>query len=312
MVRRQNGNEYCRGCEQNPSCVYGRVFEPDCSLIFGKVLNGARDGLRGLTVGASFPIVAKEATRHIPGTVEPENGRVRVGIGDLFAIRLLAIGGTANSILSKVIEAVEELGRFQGLGPDRVRFKIEHSATKERKWQCGFSSMPLDSVHIGQVPFLRIELATPLSIKVTQSSEKPSCGMVEKAIPQGDRFKRRSYPKSLDCDITLETLVRESVRTVRRAINEFGDEKWAADWNPNPLYEISRNVPCIANELRPFHQRRNSNRQSMNWEFRGFYGSMTFQSVPTNVLPWLACAGMLGVGDSRNCGAGNWQLKLHA
>jgi hypothetical protein len=80
------------------------------------------------------------------------------------------------------------------------------------------------------------------------------------------------------------------------------------DWMS--MREQADQVQIGSNHLEQFHQHRTSGRQHSRWENIGLFGSITFLNVPLFALPWLQWAGRLGVGDSRNCGAGLWHMEL--
>ena len=77
------------------------------------------------------------------------------------------------------------------------------------------------------------------------------------------------------------------------------------------MLERATAVSIANNHLEAFHQNRTSGRQHARWENVGLLGSITFLNVPLFAIPWLQWAGRLGVGDSRNCGAGLWQMELN-
>ena len=260
---------YCTGCLRNAECLYGRVYEPDRQIIDGTVRNGMRQGLRGITTSTEFPL------------------RELATPGDEIVIRLLAIGEASRQLVRPTLEALAHQGRTSGLGPDQVRLALGHEDLSTHTWQLIADDLPT-SLTSGKVPWLQINLETPLYLK---------------------NRSRGRQPRHAACP-TLGMLLRESIRTVRRALSEFASPAIELDFDPRELFSACDTLSSEQEAFTVFHQSRTSARQNSRWETSGWTGWAVYRDVPLSVLPWLVWGGRLGVGDSRNCGAGLWHMAL--
>lgn len=266
---------YCRDCVLNPDCSYGRNWEPDRKLIDGFVRGGMRDGLRSLTIGA-LPL---------------DSSQQLSGASNRIELRLMAAGNSAISLLEVVLEMIEKQGKEIGLGADSIRFQVDRSSMSITEHFLEFSSLPTQRVD-QPLCSLALDLTTPLFLKTDDRKE-----------PRPTKSIKRNFASHL----TFRDLLSNSVRTVRRAINEFSDPDWSRTTNLSGFFEDLDSVVLSENELIPFGQSRVSHRQDRaKWEISGFQGQLKCTGVNAAFVPWLKWAGLLGVGDSRNCGAGVW------
>jgi len=203
--------------------------------------------------------------------------------GDEFVIKLLAIGEASRRLVRPTLEALAYEGRTSGLGPDHVRVAFENEDIFTHTWQLVADDLPTN-LSKGKVPWLRINLESPLFLKDRgrSSMQRPELGM----------------------------LLRESVRTVRRALSELVTPAIELDFDPRELFSACDTIYCEQEAFTQFRQSRTSARQNARWKTKGWTGWAIYRDVPLSVLPWLAWGGRMGVGDSRNCGAGLWHLVL--
>jgi len=268
-----NAVHYCRGCTRNATCAYGRAFEPDRLMIEGRSPKGMRDGLRGISLAPEFPTNLVAAS------------------GDGFLLRLLGIGAISSSMLDITAEAIDALGATKGLGPDNVKIRVDRARIQEEAWHINTRALP-QTISCENVPFVRIVLETPLFLKSGPSNSN-----------------RRFTWKTNDAP-TLASLLRESIRTVRRAVDEYNECGFEMTWDPRDLLTAAENITCESENWTSYEQSRTSSRQNARWIPSGWHGSVVYRDVPVMLLPWLVWGGRLGVGDSRNCGAGLWHVVL--
>jgi hypothetical protein len=265
------------------------VFEPDRLIIDGFVRQGRRQGLRGITFAPEFPV------------------REQATAGDHFALRVMGLGVVSMAMMPVALEAIRVLGSTVGLGPDHVRFALEESTAVWRTWGLHRETLPTQ-LGVGTVPWLRLNLETPLYLKQHSALGECENGQFG-GRPRRPATKRRFTHTAADAP-TLEGILRESIRTVRRAIAEFSDDGRTMEFDPGPLLDAAARVECLHRSWMTFRQSRLSARQDARWEPSGWHGQAIYRDVPLALLPWLTWAGHLGIGDSRNCGAGLWRLEL--
>lgn len=276
---------YCQGCTYNPECVYGRNFEPDRTMIAGQYSLGCRDGVRPITIGTGV-------FRAHSQTVQP---------GDRLPVRLMFLGNHAVELQDEVIGDIQAAGSARGITPDRIRFEFVPLSdgwdTTEINKRSLMQQIGADAVHVP----LRIRLTSPLFLKQRSGGQKNS--------KQFD--SRRSYRNGSEAHPSFAVMWREAVRLVRRVLDEYGDE--TNDFlsiNYSAIVAAGDSIQPGDTRLTSFQRERGSSRQSRRWRMRGWIGEATFESVPQWMLPWLEIAGRLGVGDSRNCGAGQWDVDV--
>ena len=293
---------YCLNCDRMAECSYGRIFEPDRLLISGRVHRGARDGLRGITIATQCytePAGPADASLLTSATSEHSSSynSLEIQPGDELTVRLLQIGPEAIDLGAEVLKVLQASGRTRGLGPDHVRFEIDRASTSQQTSDLSIDSLPLHAL-AGSVPSLKIHFDTPLFLKI-KTADESNFGRT-----------RRRFTDSSDSRPTISTVFRESLRTVRRAVNEYANDDWAVGTDMRFLLDSADDAKMVGSDLQPFTQPRSSARQERRWQLMGWRGSLTVADVPLHWLPYLQWAGRLGVGDSRNCGAGLWRLEL--
>lgn len=276
---------YCQGCTYNAECAYGRNFEPDRMMIAGQYSLGCRDGVRPITIGS--------------GVFPTRNQTVQAG--DRLPVRLMFLGNQAIELQDEVVHDVQTAGSARGITPDRIRFELIPQADSGDT--VAISKLSLlqqfgtDAVH----PRVRIRLTSPLFLK--QRSDR------QKSDKRYD--SRRSYSNGIDAHPNFPVLWRESVRLVRRVLDEYGDG--TSDFlsiNYSTLVAAGESIHAGGIHFASFQRERGSSRQSRRWQMRGWFGDATFENVPQWMMPWLELAGRLGVGDSRNCGAGQFAVGV--
>lgn len=300
FLRHELDERYCRDCLRMPECLYGLTFEPDRSRIGdGMVIRGAREGVRALTIATQYPFESQQPASAIESSVLAAEHTVDAHEGDSVFLRVLQIGRAAQDLLPVTIAALNQRGQQRGLGPDRVRFSLENMDAGQEHWILSGTDLPM-KLSNGVVPRLRLVLQTPLFIKTEGSGTE---------IPT-ENGRKRGYAASPSTAPSFAELFQQSLRTVRRAMNEYGYQEWGMDTDFMELRNAARGVDLIENQLVTIRQPRSSSRQGARWLLSGWSGGMTFSNVPISLIPYLQWGGRLGVGDSRNCGAGLWMLQL--
>jgi hypothetical protein len=283
---------YCRGCSLNQSCRYGRVLEPYREGLRAEEQNkmegaeegrgraGAREGLRGLTIAPVFPA--------------PETATV----GQILRLRVLGLGSENKGLMRDALHVLHQQGQQAGLGPDRVKLQLQPNSLQLQQSVISASELPTEPGS-GVVPSVRLHLETPLLLRESKDKTGKRTGA------RGRRYLTQIEPAD-----SLPTLLRDSIRTVRRALEEYGSTRQWFDFDPGPLLAAAAEVPCERFEWETIKQQRFSARRDQRWEVTGWQGYATYRNVPVGILPWLIWGGRLGVGDSRNCGGGLWHLVL--
>ena len=266
---------YCRGCEQNAACAYGRVFEADLLMQHGRTAKGVRDGMRFVSIASSFPgpELAEEGQRH--------------------QVRLLTIGEEANSLAMPLLNLLAEHGDRRGLGSDHVRFALDPNSLVREKRSLRSSELPRQ-ICGATVPSVEILLGSPLSLKGCDQVGGPQPGMKELF----DHSLRTVSRVIRECGTEpgrLDTLGDVDFRGLKDAAAQVECESSQFQW-----FEQSRSS----------RRQQQHPDLSSKWEFRGWCGSAVFRNVPLALIPWLTWAGHIGIGDSRVCGAGMWCLRL--
>lgn len=300
-LRVPSQERYCLNCQRMPQCSYGRVFEPDQLMLTGRVDRGARGGLRGITLatpllatGGGPPCDGRDHTPFTGGNPQDPVSRICIQPGTTVPLRLLQLGPTASTVADQVIAVLAQQGAEQGLGPQRARFELDWASLRSEPLELRPDSLPLQRSG-GSLPYLRFHLETPLCLKSPAPTDRPH-----------DRTTRR-YSETPP---TIGRLFRESLRTVRRAVNQYACDDWAQQADLRCLIEAADALPTCDERLQFLTQPRHSARQQRRWQTAGWYGSLGVRNVPLELLLYFHWAGRLGVGDSRNCGAGLWRLEL--
>ena len=290
----RSNSSYCQGCVKNADCSYGRVFEPDLKIISPQLIRqGAQQGLRGITFATGVLCIAETSSR-FDGKSPSDNSKVWVEAETQLLVRILSLGTQAIEFVPMVMEALDAFGQSTGLwGQPPVYFKVQPSAIATHSWSLRPATLPTEFCH-GIVPLVTLNLETPLSMKLASRIDSD----------------RRQFSQSTAAPPTFRDIFAASHRTVRRAINEFADPDYCNDLDVGSFIRASYDVVCIDQDLDYFTQTRASRRHDGPHQQTGWLGSMTFRDVPLAYLPWLVWAGRLGIGDSRNVGAGLWHVVL--
>ena len=294
---------YCQGCAKNAQCGYGRVFEPDLKVIApGLIRQGAAQGLRGITFAT--PVLAHDQNdKPADDLAEVALSRVTVEAGTVLSVRILALGTESIQLLPLVSQTLHAFGRTSGLwGQPPVHFIVQPQSTRTESLTLSPSTLPIQFCS-GIVPLVRIDLQTPLSLKRSCPGDHRT--QLEKL---GDEKRHFSNPNS--APPTFREIFSNSFRTIRRAINEFADPTFCDGLPLGEFINASEQVSLVEHNLRYFEQQRASRRHDEPHNQSGWLGSLTFRDVPLAYIPWLMWAGKLGIGDSRNCGAGLWHVVL--
>ena len=266
---------YCRGCEQNAECLYGRVFEPDLLMQHGRTSKGVRDGMRFVSVASSFPgpECAEEGQRH--------------------RVRLLSVGEEAGSLAMRILHLLADYGDRRGLGPDHVRFFLD-PASLVREERCLRSSELPRRICGATVPEVEVLLGAPLGLKGFDRSGGPQPAMKD------------LFDHSLR---TVSRVIRECGREAGR-LDALGDVDFRGLKDAAARVECASSQFQWFEQSRSSRRQKQHPDLSSHWEFKGWCGSVVFKNVPLALIPWLTWAGHLGIGDSRVCGAGIWCLRM--
>jgi len=194
-------------------------------------------------------------------------------------VRVAAVGEHAIGMFDDIDFLLRLLGR-SGIGPDHVPF----STGKKR------------------IDFLELdvsEFSLPLKTKCRSVTD------IE-LTTQSPLLAQKSWLRSPP---SFSSLAMASIRTVSRAIREVGSQSLAGiDFKLLKQYtELVAEVDAAWSKN---DYRRSSNRQGTKWRMNGWIGSAHYKAVPDLLIPWLEWGGRLGIGDSRNCGAGIWQIQI--
>ncbi len=300
--------KYCRGCTEMPRCNYGRAFEPDLETLGLPTHRGIQQGLRTVTIGITHRDKNKlsSITENSPEASSSQKGQLSdaplATTHNRLEIRILQIGSDSFALSKPIIDLVDTLGRKRGFGPDRVQCKVLPNTVSEYKLRLTADQHLPTKQASGPasltIPRMKIVLQSPLLLKQ------------EKREQNGPQVRKRHYQSGFSDKPDFSQLVRVALRTVRRAINEVANPAWGRTLDMRDILEQCSNVQMSSHELEAFRQNRTSKRQKSTWQLMGWTGSMSFENVPAQVLPVLQWAGILGIGDSRNCGAGLWEIHL--
>lgn len=291
------------------TCGYGRTFEPDLNALGLPIHRGIQEGLRTITIGVTNLLKQDHiaaggdlVNRATPNS-EPENVTASNVHPRYLEVRILQIGNSSFALTQPLIKLMEKLCLQSGLGPEHVRAKVLQDTFFERRLTLTpdqhLSLSPTPSLSSSRVAKITILLKSPLLLKRRQKKR------------DGLYPRKRAYQASDHDFPTFSQLVRESLRTVRRAINELADPEWGRNLEVQSFLAQCEAVQMDSHELKRFQQDRTSARQQRAWQITGWTGSMSFAEVPLQALPLLQWAGILGIGDSRNCGAGLWEILLN-
>ncbi|GIW83337.1 MAG: hypothetical protein KatS3mg105_5144 [Gemmatales bacterium] len=274
---------YCRGCEHMLDCLYGRTLEPDLIQLGRPVHRGARDGLRALSVAVEVVDPARRGHQRL--------------------VRWLAIGADALAILDAARQAARQQLQTAGIGQAGIVASLSERPCVEQELRLEPSNLTTEFGRAGQTVPVRIVLQSPLFLKRKTGPRRPPADVRLPGQP------KRRFDTQARRPPTPGELVRESVRTVRRAIQEYLDPHWTADRDLSDFVARADRIEPSRQDWTPFQHARSSNRQQRRWDMAGWMGEVTVVDMPECYLPWLHWGGLLGVGDSRNCGAGLWGIE---
>lgn len=282
--------DYCRGCHLNATCEYGRVFEPDRLIIDGRVRMGCRDGVRGVTIGAAGLNLRDR----------------RVQAGDRLAVRFLFVGPAAIKLKMTILEMLRDVSQNATLGPDRIRFRVDGDTIRRDSFDLFPDKFQVQSSPGDDRVSILLRLHSPLCLKSRPEKSSQDGGR----SPSRDFTRRRRFGGDAESIVTVPRLIRESVRIVRRVFDEIQPD---LVWHDTAAFldeclTLAERSEIDLSRLRATQQTRGSARKNSKWELTGWVGEVTLHHVPLIAVPWLIWAGILGVGDSRNCGAGLWTI----
>jgi len=256
--------QYCRGCPHMADCGYGQAFEPDAA-----VAAASRDAPRPLVIAPAFP-------------VEP---RGRAGVR--FNLDVTAIGSAAIKALPGVVRAIVDAGRFDGLGPDRVRFNITRSDEPPRQTVVRPATLPTQAAPAPVVRDVTIELTAPLFLR-----------------ERGEAGSRRQIARP-----ELIHLLRASMRVAREFL---GDAARCPGRGHLDLDDLAATIQPTSAALEAFAQDKASHRSQERFGMEGVTGSWHFAALPACLVPWLQLGGILHCGGHRIAGAGGWEVGFRA
>lgn len=272
-------SQYCLGCVKNPHCNYGTIFEPDRLMIDGQVQGGRRNGLVALTIGGRCDNFDNDDQRNesLPKA----------------DFRMMAIGVKAVESIQSILEKLIKLGQVQGIAPDRLRpgtrFNVQSGPLEWSEHLLSIDELPIQLEPTGELCSLLLEFDSPLLIKE----------------PAGERTKH--YSNSFD----FPSFFSHCHRTIRRAVQEFHSPAWSRDLNFRSFFELVSEVSIVRMDGSIEEFRRRSNRRDgQPWELSGILGRYQLAHVPRVFVPWIRWAGLIGIGDSRNCGMGCFRVEI--
>jgi len=256
--------QYCRGCPHMPDCGYGQAFEPDAA-----VNKASRDAPRPLVIAPEFPVAP----------------RARAGVR--FNLDVTAIGEAAINALPGVLRAIVDAGRFDGLGPDRVRFNVERSEEPPLQTVVGPATLPTRATPLPIVRDVTIALSSPLFLR-----------------ERGQAGNRRQIARP-----ELVHLLRASMRVAR---DFLGDAARCPGRSHIDLDEMAAAIQPTKVRLQAFAQDKASHRSQKRFGMEGVTGSWHFATLPACLVPWLQLGGMLHCGGHRIAGGGGWEVSFPA
>ena len=279
QLEAERESRYCLGCKKNPDCRYGRIFESDRELIDAEVQGGRRNGIVALTIGGRSAMV---------------EGKIENNLAGRFAqIRLMAVGGIAIANVDEALKKLSRLGAEQGIAPDRsrvgTRFRILGESLDWDDHKLIPKVIPCTLDTIPGLCSVLVEFDSPLMFK-------------EKTIGNSKRYSD---------ELNFASFFSHCHRTVRRAIQELHSPQWSEDCNFQAFFDLVPFVTIDRVEQSIEEFRRRSNRQNCEpWDLTGITGKYKLTRVPQAFVPWMKWAGLLGIGDSRNCGMGCFRIQV--
>jgi len=245
------------------ACGYGKAFEPDAVGQAG----GSRDAPRPIVISPEYPVPVKA----VPGL--------------RFHVDVTAIGPAALLALNDVARSLVDAGRFDGLGPDRVRFNVIRDTIPPIRATIAANALPKRAALEPLVKDASIRLTGPLFLR-----ERKQAG------------SRRQIAAP-----TLGHLFRASMRVAREFL---GDAALCPDQGHLELDELAAGIIPSEVAILPFSQDKASHRSREKFGLEGVTGSWAFTALPACLVPWLQLGGMLHVGGHRIAGAGGWDVEF--
>lgn len=198
-------------------------------------------------------------------------------------IRLVAVGIEINQALPALQHALQtacEDGRGLGLVTP-VRFDYQTAEVADFTWDSRQLPLEDDGVRVDR---LQIPLLTPLILKRrTPGRQREVC-----RLP------------------SLEDLFKASAKVVQEAFKCQGQPLIA---DLQQLISATRSASTSPRSaIRHLEQWHRSRRAYAPRPVQAISGVLEYTHVPQAVLPWLAMAGVLHVGEHRVAGAGHWML----
>jgi len=246
------------------TCGYGLVFEPDAVAS-----EGARDAPRPLVIAPEFP-VSQRATA-----------------GQQVHLDIITIGAAAGATVPGVLRALVDAGRFDGLGPDRVRFNVVFDQEPPLRTAIDPALLPKEASPLPVVRNVTLRLSSPLFLR-----------------ERGGNGNRRQILRP-----TLENLFQASMRVAREFL---GEAALCPGRGHLDLDDLAGAIEPTLGSVEPFTQDKASHRSRDRFRLEGVTGAWSFAWLPACLVPWLQLGGLLHVGGHRIAGAGGWGLTFDA
>ena len=268
----------CEECELSSNCLYAAVFHPSPPDTFAD---------------------AKKFSAQPPPYVlnPPASGKRIFHPGERTSFDLVLVG-KARDYLPYFLFAFDQIGR-RGLGPERGKFSVEKvELLKAGRAYCIYrendrylrtpaelESGPADGDRFetpesGSVPFLAIELETPLRLK------------------QKGRLATR-----LDFSLFFTSLSRR-IDLLSRFYGS-GDRPELSD-----LRQKAETVVTCKDETFWYDWPRYSTRQKTLMKLGGLRGKIEFKDVPCEFVPWIRMGEHINVGQGTTFGLGKYRSAI--
>ncbi|MGF1580762.1 MAG: CRISPR system precrRNA processing endoribonuclease RAMP protein Cas6 [Gemmataceae bacterium] len=262
---------HCRGCPYMRECPYGQTLEPDPPLE-ADVFKGQEEAAKPVVIS---PVMLDEPWADVDSEIP---------------VRVTFVGHSAIAHAEAFWDSMASAGNDpkRGLGLDHVTFETLDDPDELGGYppaHQSFVDVPLSpSAMTGTIPFLKVEMISPLILKTKNTQGKKQ--LVQK-------------PKFSD-------LLSGCLRTVGQLFALY-DERLPAAFPDLKVW--STEVKTYKAGFLGFQQRRWSNRQEQGGMLRGIVGSVIYRDVPLSLVRWVYWGGRLHVGGQRVSGAGGWHLS---
>ena len=208
--------------------------------------------------------------------------KTQATVGDQAFVRLMGVGSWSVDIMPKVIQTLRSVGRKRGLGPDHVRFDLQTVDQVSESYALRSADFTgVDTEDPAVIPRLKITMDSPLVAAKKWGHQPPN----------------------------FQQIAMTAIQTVSRAVLQYSNDNFD-QVNFHDLKLAAGKVQSSVSDWQSEKYGRSSSRQEVRWNMRSWLGTSVFNNVPVAFLPWLQWGSILGVGDSRNCGAGLWTLQL--